>query len=437
MNVLIIGSGGREHAIGWKLKQSKRCGKLLFAPGNAGTAKLGRNVDLDCDPVTTKVVDAIHHLCRHEKIDFVVIGPEDPLSQGLADRLLKIGVKVFGPTADGAAIEADKAYAKQLMRAAMIPTAEARTFENPDAALAYVQAHETPLVVKAAGLARGKGVVVCADPAEAEAAVRRMMLDLEFGEAGQRVVVEERLGGQEVSILALVDGRDIWVLEPSQDHKAVGEGDTGPNTGGMGAYTPTPLVDEPTMAIIHRDVLVPIVDVLRREGVDYRGVLYAGLMLTPGGPRVLEFNCRFGDPECQPLLARMEGDLLETMLATADGRLADADIRWSPKVACCVVMCSGGYPGPYEKGKLITGIEDAEALDDVHVFHAGAKLDGPPEDRRVVTAGGRVLNVVALANDLASARDKANAACDLIHFEGAFFRRDIGNRVLHAAGKPQ
>lgn len=427
MNVLIIGGGGREHAIGWKLKQSKQCGKVFFAPGNAGTAAIGRNIDLDCEPVSQKVVDKIQLLCRHEKIELVVIGPEDPLSQGLADRLTKVGLKVFGPTGDGAAIEADKAYAKQLMRAAAIPTAESRTFEYVDSALAYVKAHETPLVVKAAGLARGKGVVVCDDAAEAEAAVRRIMVDREFGEAGERVVVEERLAGQEVSILALVDGRDLFVLEPSQDHKAVGEGDTGPNTGGMGAYTPTPLIDDETMALIQREVLVPTVDVMRREGIDYRGVLYAGMMLTPGGPRVLEFNCRFGDPECQPLLVRLKGDLLAAMLAVVEGRLADVDLRWDRRVACCVVMCSGGYPGPYEKGKRITGVDEAEAMDDVWVFHAGTATNAAGE---LVTAGGRVLNVVALGEDLAAARDRANAACDRIHFEGGFFRRDIGDRVL-------
>ena len=429
-NVLIIGSGGREHAIGWKLKQSKNCGKLFFAPGNAGTARLGRNLGLPIEPVSQKTVDAITLLRHHEKIELVVIGPEDPLSQGLADRLRKAGLKVFGPGGDGARLESDKAWAKQLMRAASIPTAESRTFEYAESAMAYVQAHETPVVVKAAGLAKGKGVVVCGDAAEAEHAVRRIMIDRAFGEAGSRVVIEERLAGQEVSILALVDGRDIYVLEPSQDHKQVGEGDTGPNTGGMGAYTPTPLVDDAMMTRIEREVLVPTVDALRRDEVDYRGVLYAGLMLTPGGIKVLEFNCRFGDPECQPLVVRMKGDLLGAMLAVADGRLGDADIRWDPRVACCVVMCSGGYPGPYEKGKPITGIDEAEAMGGVTVFHAGTKLDG---EGNVVTAGGRVLNVTAVGRDLEEARDKANAACEKIHFDGAFSRHDIGDRVLNRA----
>ena len=255
MNVLILGSGGREHALGWKLKQSKQCGRIVFAPGNAGTASIGKNVDIRMDPVTQKVVDEIVSLSRHEKIGLVVIGPEDPLSQGLAGKLRKQGLKVFGPDADGARLEGDKAWSKALMRSANVPAAEGRTFENADGAMAYVRAHETPVVVKAAGLAKGKGVVVCDNAAEAEQAVRRMMIERAFGDAGNKLVIEERLTGQEVSILALVDGRDIYVLEPAQDHKQVGEGDTGPNTGGMGAYTPTPVVGDRTMVQIEREVL--------------------------------------------------------------------------------------------------------------------------------------------------------------------------------------
>jgi phosphoribosylamine--glycine ligase len=428
MNVLLIGGGGREHALGWKLRQSRRCGKLYFAPGNAGTAGLGRNVNLSIEPVTQKVVDGIAHLCRHERIELVVIGPEDPLAQGLADRLGKAGLKVFGPGAAGARLEADKAWAKALMRAASIPTAESRTFESAEQALSYVRAHETPVVVKASGLAKGKGVTVCDDAAGAAAAVRSIMIDRVFGEAGVRVVVEERLVGQEVSILALVDGRNIYVLEPSQDHKQVGEGDTGPNTGGMGAYTPTPLVDDKLMSAIERDVLVPAVDALRREGIDYRGVMYAGLMLTAGGIKVIEFNCRFGDPEIQPLVLRMNGDLLEAMLAVADGDLSRVDLRWDDRVACCVVVCSGGYPGEYRKGLRIEGLDEVEAMDDVMLFHAGTKLD--EDGKTVLTAGGRVLNIVALGRDLPEARDRANAACAKVKFDGAFFRHDIGDRVL-------
>ncbi len=431
MNVLVIGSGGREHALGWKLKQSRQCGKVYFAPGNGGTAQVGENVKLAVAPVNQKTVDAMVYFCRHHKVELVVIGPEDPLCGGLADRLAREGLKVFGPGGEAAKLEGDKAWAKKLMRAAAIPTAEARTFTDADAALVYAGEHETPVVVKAAGLAKGKGVIVCDNAAQATDAVRRIMVEREFGEAGDVVVIEERLVGQEVSILALVDGRNIYVLEPSQDHKPVGEGDTGPNTGGMGAYTPTPLVDDAMMGRIEREVLVPAVDALRRETILFQGVLYAGLMLTAGGVKVLEFNVRFGDPECQPILMRMKGDLLAAMLACCDGRLDKVQFDWDRRVACCVVMCSGGYPGAYEKGKVITGLDEAVKQQDVMVFHAGTALN----NGSVVTAGGRVLNVVALGDDLKSARDRANEVCGMISFDGAFFRRDIGDRVLAAGGQ--
>jgi phosphoribosylamine---glycine ligase len=427
LNILVIGGGGREHAIGWKLKQSKRCGKLYFAPGNAGTAALGENLPIKADTIDTKTVDEIDYFARHNNVGLIVIGPEDPLSQGLADRLARPGRTIFGPVAAAARLEADKAFSKQLMRAASIPTAEARVFKNFEQAMAYVQNHETPLVVKAAGLAKGKGVIVCDGPEDAQRAVRTIMRQKAFGEAGDTVVVEERLVGQEVSVLALVDGRNIFVLEPAQDHKQAHEGDTGPNTGGMGAYTPTPLIDDETMATIEREVLVPTVDALRRDGVTYQGVLYAGLMLTAGGPKVLEFNCRFGDPETQPLLMRLRGDLVEIMLATAEGRLNEVDLSWDPRHCCCVVMASAGYPGDYEKGKVITGLDKAAKLPGVQVFHAGTAKD---KQGHVVTAGGRVLNVCAMGDDLADAQKRANAACDVIHFDGAWFRRDIGFRVL-------
>ena len=432
VNVLIIGGGGREHALGWKLKQSKRCGEIHFAPGNGGTARVGKNVDLPSEPVNTKTADAIDWFCRQHEIGLVIIGPEDPLAHGLADRLQREGRYVFGPVHDAARLEADKAYAKQLMRAASIPTADSKTFTEYDAAVRYVQNHETPVVVKATGLAKGKGAIVCDDAAEAEDALRRCMVDQEFGEAGQTVVIEERLVGQEVSILALVDGRNLYVLDPSQDHKQAREGDTGPNTGGMGAYCPTPLVDDALMAEIQRNVLVPTVDALRRDGVDYRGVLYAGLMLTAGGAKVLEYNVRFGDPETQPLMMRLKGDLLELMLATCDprrqtGGLEEVQLDWDQRTCVCVVMASGGYPGDYEKGKPITGIDDAESDPDVTVFHAGTKLD---RGGQLVTSGGRVLNVCALGDDLKDAQRKANAACEKIHFDGAHYRRDIGFRVM-------
>ncbi len=427
MNILIIGSGGREHALGWKLKQSPQCGKLFFAPGNAGTAALGTNVPLKITPVDTKNSDAIDFFCRQEKVELIVVGPEDPLAEGLVDRLQKPGRYVFGPVAQAARLEADKAFSKQLMRGASVPTAEARIFNDAQAALAYVNSRDTGMVVKAAGLAKGKGVMVCDTPAEAAKAVEQIMVNKAFGDAGKSVVIEEKLIGQEVSVLALVDGRNIFVLDPAQDHKQVGENDTGPNTGGMGAYSPTPLLSDDMLARIERQVLVPTVDALRRDDVPFQGVLYAGMMLTPGGPKTLEFNCRFGDPETQVLLMRMQADLIDVMVATCTGKLDEVELSWDARCCCCVVMASGGYPGDYKTGLPITGLIEAGQQPDVMVFHAGTMLD---KQGKVVTAGGRVLCVCALGDDLKQAQGKANAACAMIHFEGAHYRKDIGFRVM-------
>ncbi|MGB0767486.1 MAG: phosphoribosylamine--glycine ligase [Phycisphaeraceae bacterium] len=428
-NVLILGAGGREHALGWKLKQSPKVGKLYFAPGNGGTAQIGENLPIDPGAVTTKLVDEIDYFCRHNDIDMVVIGPEDPLAGGLADRLAAPGRHVLGPVQAGARLEADKAYAKELMRACSVPTADSKTFTNYEQACAYVEARETPVVVKAAGLAKGKGAIVTKNTDEALAALKLIMHDRAFGEAGDKVLVEERLIGQEVSILALVDGRNLFVLDPSQDHKQVGEGDTGPNTGGMGVYTPTPLVDDSLMDEINREVLVPTVDAMRRDDIDFKGVLYAGLMLTAGGIKVLEYNTRFGDPETQPLMMRLNGDLYDVFVACCEGTLDQVDLSFDKRVCVCVVMCSGGYPGNYEKGKEITGIKEAEAGSggEVKVFHAGTKLT---KDGKLVTNGGRVLNVCAFGKTLQDAQQRANEACDKIKFDGAFFRRDIGFRVM-------
>ncbi|MEX0776766.1 MAG: phosphoribosylamine--glycine ligase [Phycisphaeraceae bacterium] len=427
INILIIGSGGREHALGWKLAQSKRCGTLYFAPGNAGTSAVGVNVPLKVDKVDTKTADAIDYFCRQEQIELIVIGPEDPLAEGLADRLVRPGRYVFGPVQAAARLEADKAWCKQVMRAASVPTAEARIFTDADAATTYVQQHETPVVVKAAGLAKGKGVIVCSDANEAAHAVKVVMRDRAFGDAGATCVIEERLVGQELSVLALVDGRNIFVLDPAQDHKQVGEGDSGPNTGGMGSYSPTPLVDDALMTLIQREVLVPMVDALRRDGVVYQGVLYAGLMLTAGGPKVLEFNCRFGDPETQALMMRLRGDLVDIMIATCIGKLDEVDLSWDPRHCCCVVMASGGYPGDYEKGKPISGLDAAAAMEGVQVFHAGTSRN---RQGQIVTAGGRVLAVCAMGDSLKAAQQRANAACAAIHFDGAHYRKDIGFRVM-------
>jgi len=424
-NVLLIGGGGREHALAWKLNQSPRLGKLwLSDTTNAALAELGE----PC-PVKINVRDAfrINRWCETENIHLIVIGPEAPLAEGLTDALQTKTRRVFGPSKAAAQLEADKAFAKQLMRQAAIPTAEARMFTDAESAMEYVNTREDPCVIKATGLAAGKGVIVCDDREQAVDAVKRMLVSREFGDAAGKIIIEEKLAGQEVSILALVDGRTISLLDTCQDHKQRDEGDTGPNTGGMGAYCPTPLVDGPMMDTIQRQIIVPTIDALRREGIEYRGVLYAGLMLTPAGPKVLEFNCRFGDPECQPLMARLQGDLVEILWATSTGQLADVDFDFDSRAAVCVVMCSGGYPGPYEKGKPITGIEDAETMDSVTVFHAGTKIAPTKE---LITNGGRVLGVTALAADLPAARDLANEACAKIHFEGAFYRKDIGDRVL-------
>lgn len=429
VNVLLVGGGGREHAIAGKLAASPRLGELWIThPENPALAALGRAVDV---PVNIREIYRLELFCEKHGIGLVVIGPEEPLAQGYADKLRGPGRVVFGPGADGARLEADKAWAKALMRAAAIPTAEARSFRDPQAAQAYVQSRTVPPVVKAAGLAKGKGVVVADSTEEALEAVERMMVRKVFGEAGREVVIEERLQGPEVSVFALVDGRSIFVLETAQDHKRLEEGDKGPNTGGMGAFCPSPLVDERMMERIQRQILVPTVDALRREGVDYRGVLYAGLILTPGGPKVLEYNVRFGDPECQALLARLNSDLLELMLATGEGRLAEADVEWEPGASCCVVLASRGYPEEPLRGKAISGIDQAEAIQGVRVYQAGtARAD----DGTIMTAGGRVLGVTATGTDLEQARERAYAACDRIHFEGKILRRDIGAAAV-AAGR--
>lgn len=421
MKVLVIGNGAREHALAWKLAASPRVTALYAAPGNPGTAQVADNVPMD-------VMDfaAIEKFAKSNQIGLVVIGPEDPLAAGLADRLSSAGFKVFGPVKDAARLEADKWFAKELMRHQSIPTAEARTFTDPDAAIEYVQVRDEPLVVKACGLAKGKGVSICYRTADAIEAIEQTMRKKVFGPAGARVVIEEVLSGPECSILAFVDRKNIYLMESSQDHKAVDDGDTGPMTGGMGAYSPTPVVTDEIISQIERDILVPTVDGLVREGIEYKGVLYAGLMLTSHGPKVLEFNCRFGDPETQPLMMRLQSDLLEVMLAVADGKLDQVELKWDPRPAMCVVAASGGYPGKYRTGLPISGIADADAMHDVKVFQGGTKADG----KSIVTDGGRVLSVTALGDTLAQARQRAYDAMGKIHFEGMHYRKDIGRRAL-------
>ncbi len=421
VNVLLIGGGGREHAIAAHLARSPRLGRLWIThPQNPALAALGRTADV---PVNIREAYRLVQFCDHHAIGLVVIGPEEPLAEGFADKLRSPARLVFGPGADGARLEADKVWSKQLLRAAAIPTAEARTFSDAESARAYLRSREHAPVIKAAGLCKGKGVIVPDTIDEALAAVDRIMVQRAFGDAGREVVVEERLKGPEVSVLALVDGRSIFVLETAQDHKRLGDGDTGPNTGGMGAFTPSSLVDDAMMARIQSQILVPTVDAIRREGIDYRGVLYAGLMLTPAGPKVLEFNCRFGDPECQALLVRLRSDLLALFIATAEGRLADADIEWEPGASCCVVLASEGYPENPRTGVPIRGLEEAGGVEGVTIYHAGTAR---APDGSIVTAGGRVLGVTAVGADLEQARRRAYAACDLIHFDGKTCRTDIG-----------
>jgi phosphoribosylamine--glycine ligase len=424
MNVLLIGSGGREHALAWKLAQSKDLTRLYIAPGNPGTAQCGENVPIGSDDAARLL-----EFAKENEVGLAVVGPEDPLAAGLVDKFESAGIKAFGPSGGAAQLEADKAFAKQLMRSSSVSTAEGRTFDRYEDAKAYIASRDEPVVIKAAGLAKGKGVFVCDDPADGILAAEKVMCDKAFGAAGDVVVVEDKLLGEEASILAFVDGRNIYVMESSQDHKQIGDGDTGPNTGGMGAYSPAPVVTEGLMKQITREILVPVVDGMNRNGTPYKGVLYAGIMVTAGGPRVLEFNVRFGDPETQPILMRLKSDLLEVMLAVCDGKLDEITLEWDRRPAVCVVMASGGYPDDYQKGKKITGLTEAEKLDDVMVFHAGTKEDNGD----IVTAGGRVLGVTALGKTIADAKAKAYEAVDMIGFDGAYCRRDIADKAVKTA----
>ena len=403
------------------IAKSEQAKDVICVPGNAGTAAIAENVEAKVDDH-----ESLLQLARDRNVDLTVVGPEAPLCAGLVDRFQAAGRRIFGPTAAAARIEGDKAYAKRLMKAASVPTAEGRIFDKHDAARDYVATRDTGVVVKASGLAAGKGVFVCEDPAEALLALEKIMVDRAFGDAGSTVVVEELLKGLELSVFALVDGQTIYTLDSAQDHKPIGDGDTGPNTGGMGAYSPAPMATPEVMAKIEADILVPIVDALHNDDAPYRGMLYAGLMLTPGGPKVLEFNCRFGDPETQAVLPRLESDLLDLLEAVVDGKLADAQVTWSPKPAVCVVMASQGYPGSYESGKVIEGLERAAALNDVYIYHAGTKK----LEHLTLSSGGRVLGVTALGTDIADAKRRAYAAVEQINFENAYFRKDIADKAI-------
>ena len=418
MNVLLIGSGGREHAIAWKLAQSKSLGKLYIAPGNAGTAQCGENV-----PVGAGETNKLVEFAKQKNIGLVVVGPAEALAGGIVDAFEQVGIKAFGPSGEAAQLEADKAFAKQLMRSSAISAAEGRIFERFKDAKAYIASRDEPVVIKVAGLAEGQGVFVCDDPADGILAAEKIMRDKILGEAGDKIIVEDKLLGEEASIPAFVDGRNIYCLESSQCDKAIGDGDTGPKTGGMGACSPAPVVTEALIEQISREILVPVVAGMNYNDTPYKGVLYAGLMITAGGPRVLGFKVSFGDPEIQPILMRLKSDLLEACVAVCDGKLDEITLEWDRRPAVCVVMASAGYPGDYEKGKVITGISEAERIEDVAVFHTGtAEKDGD-----IVTNGGRVLGVTALAEQLADAKARAYRAVDKIKFDGAYCRRDIAD----------
>lgn len=420
IDILLLGSGGREHALAKKLAESPRCGTLYIAPGNGGTLQEGVNVALaEDDP------EAVAAFAREEGIGLVVIGPEAPLVAGVADAVRAAGIACFGPGAEGAQMEGSKRFSKELMERAGIPTAAYGSFTDEEAALAYVREQGAPLVVKADGLAAGKGVVVATEQGQAEEAVRECFAGA-FGDAGSTVVIEECLTGPECSLLAFTDGKTVRPMATAQDHKRALEGDRGPNTGGMGVYSPVPIVTDEELAVM-KQVMVDTVAELAAEGIDYRGCLYGGFMLTPEGPKVLEFNARFGDPETQVILPRLENDLVDVMLACAEQRLDEVELSWRDEWAVAVVLTSAGYPGSYEKGKVITGVEDADALDGVTVYHAGTAVTDAGE---LVTSGGRVLAVTALGDTFEAARDLAYAACEKIDFEGKTLRHDIGLKAL-------
>lgn len=430
MKVLVIGSGGREHALCWKIAQSPLVKKLYAAPGNAGISSIARTVD-----VAPANIPELVRFAKNESIDLTVVGPEQPLVNGIVETFAEQGLRVFGPSRAAAALEGSKTFCKQILRKHGIPTASFRAFDNPRAAIQYVKNIPYPAVIKADGLAAGKGVVIANSEDEAVAAVRRIMEERSFGPAGDRIVVEEFLTGQEGSIMAITDGQAIVVLETVQDYKKIYEGDIGPNTGGMGSYSPVPSISRADQNKVVSKVLVPVVHAMRKEGCAFKGVLYAGMMFTKSGPKVLEFNVRFGDPECQVLMARLKSDLVPLMMATLDGKLESLEpeqVAWHERAAVCVVAVSGGYPGAYETGFDIEGIDDASALKDVVVFHSGtAKKNG-----KTVTAGGRVLGVTALGDTIRQAREQAYEGVKKIQFKGSYCRADIARGAGNPSVKP-
>ncbi len=422
MKVLIVGSGGREHTLAWKISRSPLVKKIFCAPGNAGMAR-----EAQCVPIGAEDIQGLADFAQKENIDLSVVGPEAPLTMGIVDLFQKRDLRIFGPSRKAAEIEGSKALAKFLMKKYGVPTADFEAFEDYGAAVDYVKRLKGAMVVKADGLAGGKGVILCPSPEEALAALDQIMVQKAFGAAGQKVVIEEFLTGEEASFLAFVDGRTVLPLASSQDHKAVFDDDQGPNTGGMGAYSPAPVVSARVHRAIMEKIMIPTVEGMAAEGRPFKGVLYAGIIVKDEKPMVLEFNARFGDPEAQPLITRMKSDLVPALLATIEGRLSSTPIEWDDRASVCVVMASGGYPGSYEKGKVIAGLEEAARLPDTFVFHAGTAF----REGKTVTQGGRVLGVTALGETIREAIDRAYGAVGRISWEGAHYRKDIGRKALN------
>jgi phosphoribosylamine--glycine ligase len=434
MNILVIGSGGREHALSWKLAQSPNAAKIYTAPGNAGTATETGKTGNKIENVPIKETDfsALIDFAKYNKIGLTVVGPEIPLSAGIVDAFQKEGLRIFGPNKAAAQLEASKIFCKEILKKSNVPTAMHRSFSSGNDAVRFIEQENkhgnyAPAVVKADGLAAGKGVFVCRTKDEALDAVRIITETREFGDAGNQLLIEEMLDGEEASVLAITDGSTILTLQPAQDHKAAFDGDTGPNTGGMGAYSPVPLVDTKTLHWIEERVLVPTVHALNQNGTPFKGVLYAGLMITRQGPKVLEYNVRFGDPECQPLMMRLKTDLVDICNATVDGRLSEiGSLEWDSRTAVCVVMASGGYPAKYSKGLPVSGLEEAAKIPDTKVFHAGTVLD---VNGRILTNGGRVLGVTGLGKSVSEAKAAAYTAVKHIRWDGSWYRKDIADKT--------
>jgi len=421
MKILVVGSGGREHALIWKIARSPLVEKIYAAPGNAGIARQAQCVD-----ITPDNLEGLADFAARERVDLTVVGPEAPLCRGIVDLFRERKLRIFGPSKSAAELEGSKIFCKELLRRNGIPTAGFRVFSEASQVRAFLKTAPFPLVVKADGLAAGKGAVVCANLSEAEGAIEQMMVKRAFGEAGARVLIEEFLSGVEASVIAFVDGRTIAIMETVQDHKRVYDGDRGPNTGGMGAYSPAPVAAEREAERVEREILVPVVHALNKEQRRFEGILYAGIMYTKSGPKVIEFNVRHGDPECQALVVRLKSDLVPILNAVIDGKLEEAAIEWDPRPAVCLVVASGGYPGRYEVGYEISGLAEAEAMPDTVVFHAGTMA----KEGKVVTSGGRVLGVTALGADLRAAQQAAYAAARKINFTGMHYRTDIASKML-------